>query len=198
MYERGRVTKARQDGSRELISLLACICTDGTAIPPTLLYKGDSGDLQDTWIDDVGEGDKAYFGASSNGWSSNAFGLTWLRKAFRRHTRLKVGKGYHLLILDGHSSHVNMEFISKCDELKIILLILPPHSTHQLQPLDCGFFLPLSTNYSIALNDILHKGGGSSGITKRNFWIIVKRAWIQTCTTHNILSSFEKTGIYPI
>ena len=42
----GRVNSARQDGSREFISLLACICADGTILPPSLIYRGASGDLQ--------------------------------------------------------------------------------------------------------------------------------------------------------
>ena len=48
MYDSERITTAKQDGSREFISLLASICADGTALPPALIYKGASGDLQDT------------------------------------------------------------------------------------------------------------------------------------------------------
>jgi hypothetical protein len=33
-----KVIGASQDWSREFISLLACICADGTAIPPALIY----------------------------------------------------------------------------------------------------------------------------------------------------------------
>jgi hypothetical protein len=47
-YDQGKATKARQDGSREFISLLASIYTDGTVLPPTLIYQGTSGDLQDS------------------------------------------------------------------------------------------------------------------------------------------------------
>ena len=45
MYDSGRITTAKQDGSREFISLLASICVDGTALPPALIYKGASRDL---------------------------------------------------------------------------------------------------------------------------------------------------------
>jgi hypothetical protein len=44
-YDSGKITSAKQDGSREFISLLASICTDGTKLPPVLIYKGASGDL---------------------------------------------------------------------------------------------------------------------------------------------------------
>ena len=131
-YDNGKITKAKQDGSREFISLLASICADGTKIPPALIYKGTSGDLQDTWLDDLKEREYAWFTSSANGWSSNALGLAYLTQVFDPATRAKAGRGRRLLIVDGHSSHVNMEFIRTCDRLKILLLILPPHSTHRL------------------------------------------------------------------
>lgn len=47
-YDQFRVRSAKQDGSREFISLLATICADGTKVPPALIYQGVSGDLQDS------------------------------------------------------------------------------------------------------------------------------------------------------
>ena len=47
-YDSGKIIAAKQDGSREFISLLASICADGTKILPALIYKGASGDLQDS------------------------------------------------------------------------------------------------------------------------------------------------------
>jgi len=55
MYDSGKIKGAAQDGSREFISLLASIYADGTTIPPALIYKGSSGDLQDTWLEDLKE-----------------------------------------------------------------------------------------------------------------------------------------------
>ena len=43
----GRVTKNKQDGSREFVSLLACILAVRKSIPPLLIYKGTSGDLRE-------------------------------------------------------------------------------------------------------------------------------------------------------
>jgi hypothetical protein len=197
LYDSGRIKAARQDGSREFISLLASICADGSALPPVLIYKGDSGDLRLTWMNDLNESDKAFFASSINGWSSNAFGLAYLTQVFDPAIRAKAGRGRRLLIVDGHSSHVNMEFIKTCDRLKILLLILPPHSIHRLQPLDVGCFLPLSTCYSIELEKIMQKSGGLVSFIKRMFWSTFKAAWDSSFTKANILSAWEKTGIWP-
>jgi hypothetical protein len=72
----GRVTKNKQDGNCEFISLLACVSAIGKAIPPLLIYKGASGDLRSSWVEDVTEDSETYFAATENGWSSNKIGLS--------------------------------------------------------------------------------------------------------------------------
>jgi hypothetical protein len=49
----GRIIKLKQDGSRKFLSVLACISSIGKWIPPLLIYKGESGDLISTWVNEV-------------------------------------------------------------------------------------------------------------------------------------------------
>jgi hypothetical protein len=71
----GRIQFALTDGNREFVTLLACICADGTKIPVGLIYKGESHDLQDTWVEDVDDSDEVYFATLENGWTCNSLGL---------------------------------------------------------------------------------------------------------------------------
>lgn len=190
---------ASQDGSREFITLVAGICADGTALPPALIYEGKSGDLQDTWLEDYDHSrDEAYFAATAKGWTNEDLGVSWFMKVFQPKTAPKAGKGYRMLIVDGHSSHVNMRFVNKCDEYRIILAILPPHSTHRLQPLDLKIFSPLSTYYSQELDRVIQSSCGYSRVTKRSFWSIFKIAWQKASSKANILSAFRAAGIHPL
>jgi hypothetical protein len=66
-HEEGKLQGAMQDGSREFITLLACICADMTALPAALIYQGKSQDLIDTWLDDLEEHDIIYFALSKKG-----------------------------------------------------------------------------------------------------------------------------------
>jgi hypothetical protein len=52
-----------------------------------------------------------------------------------------------LLILDGHHSHKTVQAVEFCRENGIVLLCLPPHCTHKLQPLDVSFFKSFKCNY---------------------------------------------------
>ena len=48
----------------------------------------------------------------------------------------------HLLIVDGHNSHVTLDVVMKAMDVGLDLLTLPSHTTHRLQPLDGSIFAP--------------------------------------------------------
>jgi hypothetical protein len=193
-----KILGASQDGSREFISLLACICADGTALPPALIYQGTSSDLQDTWLEDFDHSsDRAYFTTSEKGWTNEELGMKWLQ-IFNHHTKEKAGNSRRLLLVDGHSSHVNLRFIDYCDKNRIILGVLPPHSTHRLQPLDVGIFSPLAHAYSQEIDHLIQSSCGFSRLTKRSFWKLFSAAWNHSVTSSNIKSAFSSPGIYPL
>jgi len=199
MLKSKRTRGAIQDGSREFLTLIACVNALGDRLPPSLIYKSQSGDLQTTWLDDFDEQDpskRAYFAASEKGWTSNIHGRNWLER-FEQETGPKSIGQRRLLILDGHSSHVDMLFIERAIELSIYIVVFPPHSTHRLQPLDVSVFRPLAQAYSKQLDDYVHYTEGLSSISKRLFWKLFWPAWDAAVSESNIRSGFTKTGIYP-
>jgi hypothetical protein len=174
-YNKKKIKTAKHNSSREFISLLATICADSTKIPLALIYKGKTNSLQDTWTIDIRE-EEVYFSASTNRWSSNKFGIAYLTQVFDLYTRTKaIPRGTRLLIVDGHSSHINLAFLEKYKKLRIYVLILPPHSTQRLQPYDVGVFLPLSTEYSKLVSLLLYKSDGVCGMSKRLFYGLFKK-----------------------
>jgi hypothetical protein len=48
----------------------------------------------------------------------------------------------HLLILDGHNSHVTLDVVYKAKENGLDLITLPSHTSHRLQRLDCSVLCP--------------------------------------------------------
>lgn len=198
LLQTGQIT-ATQDGNREFITLIASICADGTSIPPALIYQGTGNALQNTWIEEVNSTAQVYFASSENGWSSDQMGLHWLKEVFNRHTKDRDTRirARRMLIVDGHSSHVNLKFIEYADQNRILIAVLPPHSTHRLQPLDVGLFSPLATYYSQQIELFLAQSQGISHITKRDFWPCFREAYVRAFTPKNILSAWERVGIHP-
>ena len=131
-FERLGGIKNAQDRSREFISMLACISAISKAIPSLLIYKGSNGDLQTSWLEDVREDSGTYFTSSDNGCSSKQIRLRWLAEIFERYIKPSALRAKRLLIVDGHSSYVNWEFINYADRYRIIILVLLPYTTYQL------------------------------------------------------------------
>jgi hypothetical protein len=86
--------------------------------------------------------------------------LAWLEQVFERSTKKKARQRWCVLILDGHTSYLMMEFINHCNAKKILLAVFPPHATHSLQPLDVVLFAPLSSSYSQELEHFIHQSQG--------------------------------------
>lgn len=198
MWEKKEVRASLQDGSREWITLLACVCADGSALLPSLIYQSSNKAIQSSWVKDIKAGTHSvHVSSSPSGWTNNDLGLAWLEQVFDRYTKAKARRSYRLLILDGHGSHVTMDFIKYCDQNKILLAILPPHSTHTLQPLDVVLFKPLSSAYSAELTTYLQKSQGLVPIKKGDFFPLFWKAWISSFQEEIILKSFEATSISP-
>jgi hypothetical protein len=45
-WEKKKKTESIQDGSREWITVLACVGADGTVLPPGLIYQGAKSNIQ--------------------------------------------------------------------------------------------------------------------------------------------------------
>ena len=149
-------------------------------------------------MEDIQAGEHLVHVASSpSGWTNNDIGLAWLEQVFDRYTKKKARQSYRLLILDGHRSHLTIDFIDYCDQNKILLAVFAAHSTHTLQPLDVVMFKPLSTAYSTELSKYLHKSQGLLPIKKGEFFPLFWKAWGTSSKEKTILKSFQATGISP-
>ena len=198
LMQQKRLLGTGQDGSREWITLIATICADGSSLPPALIYKAVSGDLQDSWFQDYDPQEHAcWFASSPNGWTSDKLGLSWLQSLFHKQTLNKAKRDWRLLILDGHGSHCTLSFLEWCRSNRILVAIFPPHSTHRLQPLDVSLFTPLASYYSQSLDAHSRLSQGLASVTKRDFFKNFYSAFDKAFTEANIRSGWLKTGIEP-
>jgi DDE superfamily endonuclease len=144
----------RQDGSREWVSVIETISATGESLPSYLIFKAVY--QQSSWYDTL-DSQAAKIATSPKGWTDSHLGLLWLQKHFDVETTKRLHGEYRLLLLDGHESHCTLEFIEYCVKKKIILLVLPPHTTHLLQPLDVAIFQPLAKYYSSEVGQHSHE-----------------------------------------
>ncbi|RAL66868.1 hypothetical protein DID88_007650 [Monilinia fructigena] len=127
-------------GKQEWITVLECVNADGGSLPPMIIFKAQN--TNTAWIP-TNTPPNWYFSTSNSGWTSNSHGFEWICKVFEPESRKISGDQPRLLIMDGHSSHITGSLIAFCIEKEIDLLILPPHCSHLLQPLDVGVYGPM-------------------------------------------------------
>jgi hypothetical protein len=198
-WTRNHAKQSSEDGSREWITLIACICADGTVLPPGLIFAADSKTPQLTWVSDVDkEKHSVRTTVTPSGWSNDDCGLGWVEQVFDPYTKDKARRSWRLLIMDGHGSHVTMEFLIYCIERMIIVLIFPPHSTQTLQPLDVACFSPLAQAYTKQLGDKFHKEQNLLHMKKSYFFTTFWDAWKSTFTPRLVKRAFEVVGISPV
>jgi len=102
------------------------------------------------------------------------------------------------LVLDGHSSHTrSLEALDYAKTNGVILLSLPPQTTHRLQPFDVGFFKPLQTYYDIHISTWLHSHPGKT-FTEYQVAEGYSVAFGKAATMATAVNAFAKCGIWPL
>ena len=131
---------------------------------------------------------------SEKGWITSELFEGWLAEHFLEHA---VSRRPLLLLLNGHSTQYQPDVIRLARENGVIMLCLPPHTTHETQPLDCGVFAPLKAHWTTVCHDFFHKNPGKV-ITKFNFSYLFSKAWFQALTPVNLIARFKTCGVYPL
>ena len=102
---------------------------------------------------------------------------------------------YRMLILDGYRSYLTAEFDHTCTENNIILICMPPYSSHLLQPLDVGCFVVLKRHYGQLVEQRMRLG--FNHIDKIDFLTAFPRARTVAYKAQTIQNSFTATGLVP-
>ena len=90
---------------------------------------------------------------SGSGSTKQGIAVLWFTEVFLKN----IGPGRpQLLIMDGHESHSYVELIEKASAEQIIMVELPSHTSHWLQPLDRSVFYSLKSYYNEVCQDFLN------------------------------------------
>lgn len=182
-----------QPGDRDWVTVIECINSAKRRIPAMVIYKGKV--FQNIWFDaDSGVPKDWTVAISETGWTNNQLGLIWLKDVFEPNTRNTTG-AKRLLIMDGHSSHCTEPFERYAREHNIILLWLPSHSSHILQPLDVVVFSSVKRRFRDGVQDLIRNG--QNHVTNDDFLRIYAKLQPAALSNNNIESAFRATGILP-
>ena len=189
MKNQRHVYGVTSDTKTQITTLVAANAA-GNVIPPMHVFPGIR--FRYNPLEGCVEG--AYFGRSDSGWMVTELFYGWLANHFIKHI---TSERPVLLLVDGHTTHIDIETSKFCMHHGILLYCLPPHSSHVTQPLDVGLFGALKCNWRKAVNNfqVTHLG---LSVTNKTFAQVFKAAWTNTVKMSTIVNSFAKAGIYPV
>jgi hypothetical protein len=173
------------------ITIICCMNAVGTFIPPMFIY---SRKRHSPLLEKDGP-PGAVYDHSNNGWTNEEIYIRWLQH-FVKSAKPSKDKPC-LLILDNHYSHCTLESYSYCKENFIIVVSIPPHTSHMLQPLDVVFYGPLKKAYNREC-DLYIKTHNLQKITPYDVAGLFNKAYMRVAAVEKGVSGFAATGIYPL
>src|ERR1700723_1894418 len=147
LEEKSRFQSASET-NRDFASCLEAISGNGCVLPRAIILKGEQ--ILHHHITHTDLPDNYVLGVQTAGYSNDDYAFEWI-KHFDKYSKARQVGVYRLLLLDGHGSHLTKEFAEYCDENRIILFAIPPHTSHFLQPLDIVLFQPFKHNHRKAV-----------------------------------------------
>ncbi|XP_065639643.1 uncharacterized protein LOC136072367 [Hydra vulgaris] len=142
------------------------------------------------------------FGCSDTGWITKDLFTLWIShfissfclKPFAENPEQKKV----LLILDGHSTHTkNLETLVLSRDHGVVMLSLPSHTTHRLQPLDRSFFQALNSKYNTACDKWMRTHPGRC-ITQYQVSQLFGETYSKVVGMEIAINGFRDTGIWPV
>ena len=183
----GRVTSGERG---HLVTLSVAVAASGRSLPPFFIFPRKK--FQDHFLNGGSLGCQG--DANPSGWMNTEHFVKFLH-FFQLHVRASVDNPV-LLILDNHESHLSIEGLDFCKANGIVVLSLPPHCSHKLQPLDRTVYGPLKKAVNSQCDNWMTTNPGRA-MTIHDIPKIVKIALLRAVTHQNIVSGFECTGIFP-
>ena len=172
---------------KEHLNVLSCVNADGGCIPNFYILKGTY--FLEDYIANYEE-------SSVMGMQSNAWMTRWLFESWISHFIECSKKGpdldltnRHLLILDGHNSHVTLEVVKISMESGLDIVSLPSHISHALQPLDIVCFKSFKTTFK-KIRDVWSLTNKNRYVEKQTLYEWTSKALQSALTPSNIRARF--------
>ena len=183
----GRITSGEKG---ETVTIICAMNAAGSYLPPMMIFKRRRMTqllLRRSPPGTVGE-------VSDNGWVTSELFLKWLDHFIELTKPTKEKKV--ILIIDGHISHKSLAVVEKARDNGVVIIVLPPHTTHRIQPLDKCFFGPLKKRYNSECDKFMTTHPGQR-ITTYDVAELFCNAYLPSATMAIAINGFKSCGLWP-
>eukprot|EP00904_Undaria_pinnatifida_P002903 jgi/Undpi1/12613/HiC_scaffold_6.g02282.m1 len=190
-----KVVSTVRSNSRENMTMVTTINAAGDVLFPLIISKGQR--VQAAWMDETKGPENARYARTESPFMQGSVFIEYL-KAFHNQLEergLLDGKP-HVLVLDGHASHVNFDVIKLAKTLNIVLFQLPSHTSLITQPLDVAAFGSFKQQMTKVLTRFPMEHGGRTPL-KSDMVGIIGEAFRSSFSKEQNIASFAAAGLRP-
>jgi hypothetical protein len=114
---------------------------------------------------------------------------------FSKHTNSAIANPV-LLSMDNHLTHTTLKVFDFCKENGIVVVSLPPHTSHRMQPLGVTFYGPLKSAYNQEYGVFLKINSYKQNL-QDNLASLFTTAYSRVAAIEKAVKGFQSTGIFP-
>ena len=184
-----RCVSSATSGERgQTTTILVAYSASGACILPMMIFKRKRN--KPALVDHAPAGTVGSY--SPSGWIYADLFLAYLKHfvAFTKFERLPS-------VVDAGWTHTKVfSTIEFAPDNGVVIMSLPPHTSHKLQPLDRSFFKTLKSAFNAACSTWMRNHPGRR-ITVDKLGELFNAAYLKSATIENAVSGFRCTGIVP-
>ena len=177
---------------KSTLTFLGTFRANGDIITPTIIYPyvRIPRDITDAIPDEF------HYLTTDSGWMTSEAFFHFVMNVFNKWLDEHKVKKPVILFVDGHKTHITLQLSVNCEEVGIILYLLPPNTTHLLQPADVGPFKPLKHYWRKEVRQ-QQQNYPDNDLKRRNVAPLLKNTLAQI-TRASIINGFKRTGLCPL
>ena len=185
--------QVENSATKHNVTLMCCALANGSYIKPFTIFSG-------TILTSKIKASSARTGlkciCTPKGWMDSDAFLFWIEHVLHPELVLLETEFPFILTVDGFSGHKSEIIAETCLNLQIILVLLPPNTTHVLQPLDNGFFGPIKRCWNKLISK-QKEHNPQFELSNNNFLEMLNILYTTSFDKQYAITAFRKTGIFP-
>lgn len=183
-------------GNLDRVTIMPVVSACGKAFKPVVVYPGKLPHYRKVngrfeTLSDVLMPSYLYHNDTSAANSEIIY--DWGMKFIEETKELRSNGDHMILILDGYGAHIQFPFLQMMKENRIVVIALPSHTSHVLQPLDLTVFAA----YKSFLEEELHRTARIA--SKLNAFTVgscISNAYAKAFVSPIIRSGFVRSGLW--
>lgn len=136
------------------------------------------------------------YGKSDSGWMTSAVFYEFIANFFYPYLKSKNITFPVVVFLDGHKTHLSLPLSIFCEQHEIIIVCLPPNTTHFIQVLDVIFFRPMKLKWNFELVTFRVNNEGYD-IRKEDIPRTLQKIFDAWDFAEKLRDGFASCGLYP-